>query len=113
MDAIKPQATAALSSLSLEQTRQYGKKATLHQAGKAFEGLFMQTIMKSMREAQIEGGLLDSEHEKPFRAMLDQAYADLAVKNMRLGIAESIERQFAPQVGKKNAGLPPMEKGKD
>ena len=73
----------------------------------------MNTIMKSMREAQIEGGLLDSEHEKPFQAMLDQAYSDMAVKNMRLGIAESIERQFTPQIGKKNAELPPMQKGEE
>jgi len=92
---LKAQANASYDSLSLEQTRGYGGKATIKQAGKAFESLFMQTIMKSMREAKIEGGLLDSDAEKPFRAMLDQAYADLAAKNMRLGIAESIERQFS------------------
>ena len=112
MDGIA-KSTAALSSLSLDQSRQFGKKPSLHQVGKSFESLFMNTIMKSMRDAQIEGGLLDSEHEKPFRAMLDQAYSELAVKNMRLGIAESIERQFSPQVGRKNNDLPPMAKGKD
>jgi flagellar protein FlgJ len=113
MDALAPRSTAALSSLSLDQSRQFGKKPTLQQVGKSFESLFMSTIMKSMRDAQIEGGLLDSEHEKPFQSMLDQAYSELAVKKMRLGIAESIERQFSPQIGKKNADLPPIAKGKD
>jgi flagellar protein FlgJ len=113
MDAISTRSNAALSSLSIDQSRQYGKKPTLQQVGKSFEGLFMNTIMKSMRDAQIEGGLFENEHEKPFQAMLDQAYSDLAVKKMRLGIAESIERQFSPQLGKKNADLPAMEKGKD
>jgi Rod binding domain-containing protein len=113
MEGIAPKASGGLSSLSLDQSRQYGKKPTLLQAGKAFEGLFMNTMMKSMRDAQIEGGLLDSEHEKPFRAMLDQAYSELAVKNMRLGLAENIERQFTPQIGKRNAEVPPMAKGKD
>ena len=112
MDMIKPQATSALSSLSLDQSRQFGKKSTMQQAGKAFEGLFMQTIMKSMRDAQIDNGLFDSEHEKPFQAMLDQAYSDLAVKKMRLGLAESIEKQYQPQTGKKNAEYPPINVGK-
>jgi flagellar protein FlgJ len=113
MDALSSRSNAALSSLSIDQSRQYGKKPTLQQVGKSFEGLFMNTIMKSMRDAQIEGGLFDNEHEKSFQAMLDQAYSDLAVKKMRLGIAENIERQFSPQLGKKSADLPPMEKGKD
>ncbi len=110
MDALKLQASAATDSLSLEQARGYGKKATLHQAGKAFEGLFMHTMMKAMREAQIEGGLFESEAEKPFRTMLDQAYSDLAVKNMRLGIAESIERQFSPKTQSKAGQDVPMLK---
>jgi flagellar protein FlgJ len=108
MDAISPRANAPLSSLSLDQSRQFGRKATMDQVGKAFETLFMQTILKSMRDAQIEGGLLDSEHAKPFQSMLDGAYSELSVKTTRLGLAEAINRQFAPKSGAKATGLMPL-----
>ncbi len=91
-----------LSSLSLEQGRQYGQKPTMDQVGKAFETLFMQTMLKSMRDAQIEGGLLDSEHEKPFQSMLDGIYSEMSVKKTNLGLAEAINRQFSP---KKNSAI--------
>ena len=88
------------TKMSLEDARASGKKPTLEQASKAFEGFFLQMIMKSMREAQLSEGLLDSEDAKPFQSMLDSAYAEIMSKNMRLGIAESLNRQLAPQIQK-------------
>jgi flagellar protein FlgJ len=94
MDQIRPSASTPLSSLSLDQSRQAGKKPTMDQVGKAFESLFMQSMMKSMRDAQIEGGLLESEHSKPFQSMLDGIYSEMAVKRTNLGLADAIKRQF-------------------
>ena len=94
MEPIRPNASRPLSSLSLDQSRQFGQKPTMDQVGKAFEGMFMQTMMKSMRDAQIEGGLLESEHSKPFQSMLDGLYSEMAVKRMDLGLADAIKRQF-------------------
>jgi Rod binding domain-containing protein len=88
------------TNMSLDDARAAGKKPNLDQASKAFETLFMQMIMKSMREAQLSEGLLDSEEVKPFQSMLDSAYAELMSKNMRLGLAESISRQLSPTIGK-------------
>jgi flagellar protein FlgJ len=105
MEPLPVRATAPLSSLSLDQSRQFGRKATMDQVGKAFETLFMQTIMKSMRDAQIEGGILDNEQAKPFQSMLDGAYSELSVKTTKLGLAEAINRQFAPKAGPKASGL--------
>jgi flagellar protein FlgJ len=101
MDQLAPTSRTPLSSLSLDQSRQYGQKPTMNQVGKAFETLFMQTMMKSMRDAQLEGGLLDSEHEKPFQSMLDGIYSEMSVKKTNLGLAEAINRQFAPKTGPK------------
>lgn len=109
MDALPPRATTPLSSLTLDQNRQFGRKATMDQVGKAFETLFMQTIMKSMRDAQIEGGLFDNESAKPFQSMLDGAYSELAVKTTKLGLAEAIDRQFSPKTGSKATGLIPAK----
>ena len=107
METLPTRATAPLSSLSLDQSRQFGRKSTMDQVGKAFETLFMQTILKSMRDAQIEGGLLDCESSKPFQSMLDGAYSELSVKTTKLGLAEAINRQFSPKTGSKAAGLMP------
>ena len=93
---VSTKATKALSSLTLDQSKQFGKKATMSQAVEGFEALFMQTIMKSMRDAKIDDGLFSNEGEKQFQPMLDGLYAELAVKKMDLGIAKAIERQFTP-----------------
>lgn len=95
MDQLRPSASTPLSSLSLDQSRQAGKKPTMDQVGQAFESLFMQSMMKSMRDAQIEGGLLESEHSKPFQSMLDGIYSEMAVKRTNLGLADAIKRQLA------------------
>jgi len=97
MDQIRPSASTPLSSLSLDQSRQAGKKPTMDQVGKAFESLFMQSMMKSMRDAQIEGGLFENEHSKPFQSMLDGIYSEMAVKRTNLGLADAIKRQFLSQ----------------
>jgi flagellar protein FlgJ len=86
----------APTEYNLDQTKAIGRKPTLDQAGKAFEGLFLQTIMKSMREAKLGDGIFDGDAQKPFEAMLDHAYSDKAAKNLRLGLAEAITRQFTP-----------------
>ena len=88
------------TNMSLDDARAAGKKPNLDQASKAFETLFMQMIMKSMREAQLGEGLLDSEEAKPFQSMLDSAYAELMSKNLRLGLADSTSRQLSPTIGK-------------
>ena len=105
MEQLRPTSRTPLSTLSLDQTRQYGQKPTMDQVGKAFETLFMQTMMKSMRDAQIEGGLLDSEHSKPFQSMLDGLYSEMSVKTTKLGLSEAINRQFSPKNGQKAASV--------
>ena len=80
---------------NIELSRAVGQKPTLTQAGAAFEALFLQTIMKAMREAKLDEGIFDSDAQKPFESMLDNAYSDKAAKNMKLGLAEAITRQFS------------------
>ena len=92
--------TASLSkaALSLDDAKKVGAKHTLEQAAKSFEAMFVQTMMKEMHEAKLDDGLFESEGEKPFQSMLDQAYADLATKQNRFGIAEAITRTFSKNV---------------
>lgn len=101
MDAVsRATMDMATSKMSLDDARGAGKKPTLDQASKAFETLFLQMIMKSMREAQLSEGILDSEESKPFQSMLDSAYSELMSKNMRLGLSDSITKQLSPHIQK-------------
>lgn len=84
--------------LCLLMTQKVGSKATLDQAAKSFEALFVQTMLKEMHNAKLDDGLFQSENEKPFQSMLEQAYADLATKQNRFGIADAIKRSFQKHV---------------
>lgn len=88
----------ANAALSLDDAKKVGSKVTLDQAAKSFEALFVQTMLKEMHNAKLDDGLFQSEEEKPFQSMLDQAYADLATKKNRFGIADAIKRSFEKNV---------------
>ena len=112
MNALKLDATTLISSknaagsnkslakaaLSLDDAKKVGSKASLDQAAKGFEAMFVQTMLKEMHNAKLDDGLFQSEDEKPFQSMLDQAYADLATKHNRFGIAEAVKRTFEKNV---------------
>jgi Rod binding domain-containing protein len=86
-------------TLSIEQSKALGLKPTIDQAAKSFEGLFMQTIMKEMRNSKLGDGILDSDEQEPFQSMLDNSYAQLMTNSSNFGIADAIKRQFSKAVG--------------
>ena len=96
--------TLAKAAMSLDDAKKVGSKANLDQAAKSFEALFVQTMLKEMHEAKLDDGLFQSDDEKPFQSMLDQAYADLATKQNRFGIADAIKRTFEKNVAPSGNG---------
>jgi len=97
MTTIGPRSISAADAATLADSRKVGRKPTMDQAGKAFEALFMQTMMKQMHQAKLADGLFEGQGESSFRTMLDQAYADLATKKMNLGIGDAIKRAYDPE----------------
>ena len=64
------------------------------QAAKQFEGLMLQMMLKSMREASPQEGLFNSDQTRFFTSILDQQLAqDLSTKGF-LGFAKQIEEQM-------------------
>ena len=51
------------------------EKAALKETAKQFEALFMRELLKSMREATMKSGLMDSEQGNLGADLLDQQYA--------------------------------------
>ncbi|MBU1361696.1 MAG: flagellar assembly peptidoglycan hydrolase FlgJ [Gammaproteobacteria bacterium] len=71
-------------------------KAT-REAAKQFESLFMRELIKSMREATMKSGLMDSDGEKLGTDLLDQQFA-VQLSGMPGGLTEAITRQLTQQM---------------
>ncbi len=74
--------------------------AAIEQTARQFEALFTQMLLKSMRQADFGGGILDSQETKMYRGLFDQQLAlTLSHQGSGLGIASMIERQLRAQGG--------------
>jgi len=91
-------ATAALSIQALRTAAARDPKAAIRETAKQFEALFMQQLMKSMREATVGSGMLDNEGTKLGTEMLDTQYA-AKMSGLPGGLAEAIARQLERQLG--------------
>ncbi len=63
---------------------------------KQFEGIFMNMMLKSMRDASPQDGEFDSEQTRSFTAMLDQQLAQ-NLSSKGLGLAEVLAKQLSGQ----------------
>jgi Rod binding domain-containing protein len=68
-------------------------EGAVKEAARQFETLFMQEVMKRMRAASLDSGLLDNEMTKLGTEMLDQQYAQ-AMSGLPGGLSAAIERQL-------------------
>jgi flagellar protein FlgJ len=74
-------------------------EAALREVAGQFEALFIQMMLKSMRDANLGEGLLDSEHSRTYQSMYDRQIALDLSKRQGLGLAEMMVRQLSRQAG--------------
>ncbi len=67
------------------------------EAAKQFESLFMRELIKSMREATMKSGLMDSDGEKLGTDLLDQQLA-VQMSGLPGGLTDAITRQLTQQM---------------
>jgi flagellar protein FlgJ len=96
-----PQVSSALAgdARSIDALRAHAAtdpKAAIKDAAKQFEALFMQQLMKSMREATLASGLAENEGTKLGTEMLDSQFA-LKMTGLPGGLADAIARQLERQ----------------
>ncbi|KHK60779.1 flagellar rod assembly protein FlgJ [Burkholderia sp. A9] len=77
-----------------KQSPQAGAKAVAGQ----FDAMFTQMMLKSMRDASPEGGLLDSHTSKMYTSMLDQQLAQQMSKR-GIGVADALMKQLLRNAG--------------
>lgn len=90
-------ASLALDPRGLERLRtQAGSdpEKALREASKQFEVLFVNMLLKSMRQAAPQDGPLDSEQTRMYTGMLDQQLAQ-AMAGRGIGLAEVMAKQLS------------------
>ena len=103
-----PSASNALAAdaRSLNQLKlQAGQNtpAAIKEAAKQFESLFMRELIKSMREATMKSGLMDSPGGDLGADLLDQQFA-VQMSGQPGGLSELIAQQLSRQMGGTEAG---------
>ncbi|MFS2224017.1 flagellar assembly peptidoglycan hydrolase FlgJ [Pantoea sp. B65] len=107
---------AAYDSRSLnELKRQAGNdpKGKALQVAKQVEGMFVQMMLKSMRDALPQDGMLNTSQTRMYTSMYDQQVAQ-QIGARGLGLADTIVKQMTPaEAPDESAGTQPMmlEKG--
>ncbi|WP_153109235.1 flagellar assembly peptidoglycan hydrolase FlgJ [Propionivibrio limicola] len=82
------------NSADLRLKMKQDPQAGLKQAAQQFEGMLLQMMLKSMREATSQDGLLNSEQTRFFTGILDQQLAQNLAAKGSLGFAKQIEQQL-------------------
>ena len=110
ISASSTSASAALSTdtKSLDALRAGAAKdpkAAIRETAKQFEALFMQQLMKSMRDATMSSGMLDNEATKMGTEMLDTQFAT-KMTGLPGGLSEVIARQLERQMSGAQPAVP-------
>ena len=80
---------------AIPQTKDISNDKNLRDAANDFEAIFVQQMLKTMRETSLESNFIPkSEGEKYFRSMLDEHYSKIAAKSGSLGLGEMIYKQL-------------------
>ena len=104
-------AGSATAGLAKAEKTVRSEEDKLKEACQGFEAIFVHQMLKTMRQATMDGGLIKkSNAEKIFTDMLDQEMAEIQSKTSRNGIADMLFEQLKitlkleqPESGKKDS----------
>jgi flagellar protein FlgJ len=108
--------TNALDFAGLAQMRAgavQGDEKVTKEVAQQFEAIFINMMLKSMREATDRSGLLDSEATKTYESMFDQQLSTELSANGTFGIAQALQNQLNQSpAAKTEGGALPLPKSK-
>lgn len=94
----------SLGALKLEAGK--SSQTAIKETAKQFESLFMRELLKSMREATMKSGMLDSPGADLGTDLLDQQFA-VQMSGQPGGLSETIAAQLSRQMGTPPTPTPP------
>jgi flagellar protein FlgJ len=95
---------------ALRRTARSSPQEGMKQASRQFEALFMQMMLKSMRDATSSESMFSSSQEKTYTSMLDQQLSQ-SLSGRGLGLAEAMFTQLSRTKGSE-ATQPAISSGK-
>lgn len=95
----------ARSLESLKTAAAKDPKAAVREAARQFESLFMQQLLKAMRESAQSSGMLENEGTKMGQEMLDTQWAG-KLSGLPGGLSDVIARQLERQMGMAPGPIP-------
>jgi flagellar protein FlgJ len=90
---------ASVNSLKQAAIKNPNSPEAIKGAAKQFEAMFLNMVMKSMRDATPKDGMFDSEQSKMFTSMLDQQMSQSLAKR-GVGLSEVLTRQLSANLPK-------------
>lgn len=97
---------APLAPLGGSAAAEDPRRGEIREAAEAFEALFLQTLIKKMREAQLETGLFgEGTGASGYESMFDQMLGERLAGASQLGIADALEQRWAGIPGKREEAL--------
>ncbi len=81
----------------LKQGAREQSPEAIKQVAKQFESVFMGMVLKSMRQAKLSDGILDSHQSEFYREMYDQQMAVNLAGKPGVGLADLIAKQLSPK----------------
>jgi len=90
---------------ALRESARQQSPESIKAAAKQFEALFLNMVMKSMREATPQEGMFDNQQTKMYTSMLDQQLSQ-TLANRGVGLADVLVRQLSA-----NRGVQPSAPG--
>ena len=97
--------TNALDFAGLAQMRAgalQGNEKVTKEVAQQFESIFINMMLKSMRDATERSGLLDSEATKTYESMFDQQMSTELAGKGTFGIAQALQNQLNLNPGKRD-----------
>jgi len=82
---------------ALKRTAKTDSQEGLKAAAKQMEGLFVQMMLKSMRDASFKDGLFNNQQSEMFTSMYDQQLSQDIASQGRLGFADMMVKQMGGQ----------------
>ena len=109
-------AAAPTTGISTDTSR-LSSSANLQKAGQQFEAVFINMMLKSMRQASLGDGLLDSKDSGTFRDMQDQRISESMAAHQPIGIGKAMTEflaraQKSQQMAAAPAATPAADEGK-
>jgi len=111
-NALNTSASLAIDTQSLAQLKAQASQSpdkALKAAAQQFEAVFMNMMLKSMRDATSQDGLMDNDQSRMFTSMLDQQLSQ-TMSSRGIGLADMMVKQLSHsgQAGMPTAALNPL-----